>query len=98
MNNVTKEWAIKYIKDRRQEQIEDNQAPYAMGVDYHMFRKQVAKYIKKNSTQIRGDVFVRLNSEASKFYKDLLATGIQRSTIKQWLAKYEGITRYLWHD
>jgi hypothetical protein len=98
---------INYIAERREEQKEDNIAdptciatkkrPNAIGVDYNLYRKEIAAEIMGEIlATINGrSMYYSLTSRGVAMFAQLMNTGIQRATIMRWLKKYEKFDKFL---
>jgi hypothetical protein len=88
--------ALRYLRERRDEQRTDNAnfntTLTCRGIDYHVYRKKIAAYL---FTQIfrhseLSDINV-FTDEGLAFYRAVLAAGVWRQTIRMWLRKYHGM-------
>jgi len=87
---------VGYVAARRNEQREDNakqESPVVhIGVDYHVHRKAIARYLVcEMKVNRRFPHVFTLSKEGKEFYTRLLATGVWKQTVHTWLRKYEDI-------
>jgi hypothetical protein len=92
---------ITYVRERLAEQKWDNISdpackatvalPNCIGVDYHVHRKSIAHYLNARIALVDGEWM--FEKEGRDAVLVLLATGICKKTVAQWLYKYAGYQR-----